>query len=97
VGILLLMAVAGWTTSPNEKPDDAAVIWAMRLGGPLAAAWACRATLRSPTEVSLKDRLRGVQPVMDVNCPLCGVPLFPEEPAWRCPRCGIRRRALKAA
>jgi len=96
VAILVLMAASAWAVSPREKPDDAMFIWAMRLGGPLAAGWALRATLNSPTEVNLKERLRSVQPILDVNCPLCGVVLVPEEPAWRCPQCGIRRGALKA-
>ena len=96
VAILVLMSASAWAVSPDEKPDDAVFIWVMRLGGPVAAVWALWATLRSPTEVNLKERLRSVQPIVAVDCPICGVVLVPEEPDWRCPRCGIRRRALRA-
>jgi rubrerythrin len=83
--------------SPAEKPEDTVFIWVVRVAGPLGTAWAAWATVRSPAEEKLKDRLRAVRPTMDANCPLCNVMLFPSEPAWQCPRCGIRRRALPAA
>ena len=68
----------------------------MRLAGPLLTAWAAWATLKSPAAERLKDKLRAVRPVMDADCPLCRVTLFPSEPAWHCPQCGIRRTALRA-
>jgi hypothetical protein len=97
IAILALMAASGWAVSPEEKPDDLAFIWAMRIGGPLAVAWAVWATVKSPPDVQLKDLLRAVPPIMDAHCPACGVMLLPEEPAWRCPQCGLARRALPAA
>ena len=97
IAILVLMALSGWAVSPDEKPDDLVFIWAIRIGGPLAVGWAVWATLKSPPDVRLKDMLRTVSPIMDPNCPACGVMLMPEEPAWRCPQCGLARRSLSAA
>jgi hypothetical protein len=97
VAVLALMTLSAFGVSPREKPDDAVFIWVVRLGGPLATAWAAWATLKSPPDVRLRDRLRGVSPLLDATCPLCKVMLFPSEPAWQCPRCGIRRTALPAA
>jgi hypothetical protein len=92
--VLALMSLSGWAVSTSEKPGDAVFLWAMRLGGPLAVAWAVWATLKSPPDVKLKTALRQVQPSMDVNCLVCGIPLIPDTPAWHCPRCGVRRVAL---
>ena len=97
VAILVLMSVSGWAVSPSEKPEDAAFIWGMRLGGPLATIWAIWATIKSPPDVNLKEKLRAIQPIVDVTCPVCKVALLPSEPAWQCPQCGIKRRALPAA
>jgi len=94
VGVLALISLSAWAVSPAEQPQDAPIIWAMRMCGPLAAAAAAWATARSPPDVKLADKLRAVVPIVDPHCPVCGVMLFPEEPAWSCPSCGIRRRAL---
>jgi hypothetical protein len=94
---LALFSLAPWGVSTREKRDDEAFIWIVRLGGPVVTAWAAWATLKSPPDVRLKDRLRAVAPLMDSTCPMCNVMLFPSEPAWRCPSCGIQRKALPAA
>jgi hypothetical protein len=93
---LFLMSLSSWAVSTREKPEDAAFIWCMRIGGPLAFAWALRATLKSPPDVNLRERLRTVPPLMDSTCPVCQTMLWPTEPAWKCPKCGIQRRALPA-
>jgi hypothetical protein len=97
VATLLLMSLSGWAVSPTEKPEDATFIWGMRIIGPIAFVWALRATLKDPPEVKLAERLRTVAPILDANCPVCQVMLSPTEPAWQCPQCGMRRRALPAA
>jgi hypothetical protein len=94
--ILGLLALSAWAVSPERKPEESAYIWALRVGGPIAFVWAVRATLKSPPDVRVEDLLRTVSPVVDVHCPECGVMLFPEEPAWRCPQCGMRRKSLPA-
>lgn len=94
VAILMLFTLSGWGVSPEEKPEDLVFIWVMRIGGPVAIAWAIWATLKSPPDARLKDLLRTVTPIMDTSCPVCAVTLMPEEPAWRCPQCGLTRRSL---
>src|SRR3989338_1357270 len=56
-GIVLLVvaSLSGWLVSTREKPGDTIVIWCMRLGGPIAVAWALWATLKSPPDVRLSD------------------------------------------
>ena len=93
---LALFSLAPWGVSTREKRDDEVFVWAVRLLGPVATVWPAWATLKSPPDVVLKDRLRGVAPSMDATCPLCKVTLFPSEPAWRCPQCGLQRRTLPA-
>ena len=93
---LALFSLAPWGVSTREKRDDEVFVWVVRLLGPVATVWAAWATLKSPPDVALKDRLRGVPPSMDATCPLCKVTLFPSEPAWHCPQCGLQRRTLPA-
>jgi len=97
VAILLLMSLSGWAVSTSEQPDDVAFIWGMRILSPIAFVWALRVTLKHTPEVNLKEQLRAVAPILDASCPVCHVMLSPTEPAWRCPRCGMHRRALPAA
>jgi len=97
VAILLLMSLSGWAVSTSEQPDDVAIIWGMRILSPIAFVWALRVTLKDTPEVNLKEQLRAVAPILDANCPVCHVMLSPTEPAWRCPQCGMHRRALPAA
>jgi hypothetical protein len=92
--ILALFALSAWAVTPAPQPAGAAFTWALRIGAPIALVFAVRATLRSPPDVRLGDVLRTVSPVTDVHCPDCREMLFPEEPAWRCPRCGMRRTFL---
>jgi hypothetical protein len=96
VACLAFFTLSAWMVSPAEKPEDTVFIWVVRLAGPLATAWAAWATARSPAGERLKEKLRGVRPLMDTACPLCRVTLFPSEPAWHCPQCGIRRTALRS-
>jgi len=97
VAVLGLMSLSGWGVSPNEQPDDALFIWAMRIGGPIATVWAAWATLNSAPDMDLTERLRRVQPISDTNCPLCRVSLYHNGSEWQCPECGIRREMLPAA
>ena len=94
IGMLALMTLSSWMVSPVEKPEDRVFIWAVRIGGPIALGWAIRATVKSPPGARLEDLLRTVPPIMDAHCPQCAVMLLPEEPAWRCPQCGLARRSL---
>jgi len=94
---LALFSLSGWAVSTSEQPDDAAFIWGMRLGGPIALVWAVWATIKSPRDIDLREKLRTVRPVVELTCPLCKVNMLPTEPAWQCPQCGIKRRPLPAA
>jgi hypothetical protein len=95
--VLLLLSILGWIVSTSEKPDDAAFIWSLRIICPLLLAGVLWVTVKNPPEVTLKERLRTVEPIMDASCPVCHIMLSPTEPAWQCPQCGMRRRALPAA
>ena len=97
VVVLFLTGLLGWAVPVREFPEDSLFFWVLRIGGPVGGLWALWATLRTPSDVDLKGMLRAVQPITDVDCPICKIPLFPSEPAWRCTRCGIKRRALGAA
>jgi hypothetical protein len=99
VGVVALVffTLPAFFVSPAEKPEDFYWIWGFRIGGPIAILWAIWATLRSPSDENLKERLRLVSPIMDATCPVCDIMLMPTEPAWQCPNCGMRRRALPAA
>jgi hypothetical protein len=94
VAVLALFSLSAWGVSPSEKPDDAVFIWAVRVGGPIATIWAAWATLRSPAEIDLREKLRHVRPIADTTCPVCRVSLYHNGAEWQCPTCGIRREAL---
>ena len=96
VGVLAFFSLLGWVLPPGTARQDAAFTWLLRLGGPLATAWAVWATVKGPAEVHLADSLRLVQPDVRVNCPVCQAPLHESESGWVCPRCGIRREVLPA-
>ena len=95
--ILILGSVSMWAVSATDIPEDPAILWIMRIGLPVAAVFALRATLRSPPDVQLKDLLRTVRPATDTRCPVCNSTLEVTAPHWRCSRCGIERRSLRAA
>jgi rubrerythrin len=73
-----------------------AILWSLRLGLPLATAFAIRAAVRHRPEPDFKRRLEQVRPFEGWRCPLCGGQLI-NLPRWHCLSCGAEHRPLAAA
>jgi len=95
VVVVVVFAVAGWTASPgpNETGEDLAILWALRIGAPIAFIFALRHTWRSKPDVRLKDRLKEVPPADELSCALCSAPLLRDH-RWRCSSCGAERMVV---
>jgi hypothetical protein len=81
----------------SEGPDDATLIWGMRIGGLAATAFATWAVLRSRAPLRLEDHLRAVPPNDDRECPLCHADMSESGMGAKCVKCGIRREVLHAS
>lgn len=86
--ILILLAIMAW--SEPVTADSVWFTWACRVGAPLVAFLLLIHLLRSPKELSLKERLAAVQPAMDTICPFCDTPMVGGS-RWSCPSCGVVR------
>ncbi|HXU34417.1 MAG TPA: hypothetical protein VN851_27905 [Thermoanaerobaculia bacterium] len=91
--ILALMSAVTWVPMPDAK-DDMAMIWALRIGLPLATALAIRSAVRHRPEPDFKRRLAEVRPFEGWQCPLCGGQLM-NLPKWHCLNCGAEHRPLR--
>lgn len=98
VGIVLLalFALSAWTGEfPDKDVGDLVGKWLMRLGLPVAVAFAVRSTLRAPQPERLKEKLRVVAPHREAFCPLCGGQLVRRASGWQCMKCGAERQDLQ--
>ena len=89
LAILILLAAASWAM-PVEA-DFVAGSWIFQIGAPIAAILTLVHLLRTPADVSLKERLAGILPASDATCPFCGVQLIVGERCF-CPRCAVVRQ-----
>lgn len=89
-GLLGFFAFVFWL-APIE-PGEEAMMWALRIGLPIAFPLALRATLRSPPDVNLSEKLREVMPISDPYCPFCKVALVSAD--WHCPSCKVFRMTV---
>jgi hypothetical protein len=83
--VLLFIAVVFWMI-----PPEAGWMWALRIILPIASATLLIYLLRTPGDVSLKERLATVQPATDMTCPFCAAPLMVGDRCY-CPGCGAVR------
>ena len=96
IGLLALMALSAWTVDA-KKEDDVAVTWLMRIGLPIGVVFAVRATLRGAAPEKLKDKLRGIVPYRERQCPLCQGQLVGRAAGFSCVKCGAHRQDVRAA
>ena len=89
LAILILFATAFWAM-PVER-DFVAGTWIFRIGAPIAALLTLVHLLRTPADVSLKERLARILPASDVTCPFCGIQLIVGERCF-CPSCAVVRQ-----
>lgn len=87
---LALAALVGWTEP--VAPEDAAVIWGLRFGLPLASLILGISAIRQRPWPCLKEKLAQVEPSKTLECPFCYAPLMPQPEGARCMRCEIDRR-----
>lgn len=87
--VLILVSVVFW--AGPVPPDFVVGIWIIRVGAPVAAILVLWHLLRTPIDLSLKERLSTVVPASETICPFCGTPLT-GGPHWSCPGCGVVRR-----
>ena len=98
VGVLLMTTIFFWSLSVAELPEDATLIWAIRIASSVGFALALRATVRSPQDVNLEAKLRNVTDSMvGEHCPICRGELVSIQGAVRCPACNVERMALRTA
>ena len=95
--MLALVAAVMWADMPTENAEDVAVIWASRIGFPIALVFAIRATLRAGEPEDLAGKLGAISPYTGTRCPVCNGEGFAAAPKWRCISCGAERHDVKAA
>lgn len=96
--ILALLSAAAWAPWPVLPSDltDRIMLWALRLGLPLATVLTIRSAVRHQPEPNFKRLLEQVLPYEGWQCPLCGGQLF-NLPKWHCMNCGAEHRPLRKA
>ena len=88
LAILIFLSVSSWI--PDVKKPDEWFLWVFRIVGPAAGLPLLRHLLRSPKELSWRQRLKFIAPADDITCPFCTTPLL-SGPRWSCPGCGVLR------
>lgn len=89
LAVLAVLTAFLWAAPPD--PGSATVSWIFRICAPICAILLLVHLVRSPKDVSLKDRLAGIQPAADTACPFCGTPLMVLASGCSCPTCGVIR------
>jgi hypothetical protein len=83
-----LLAIPFWLTPID--PENAAILWSLRLGCVFAAIGTLWWIAAGSDDVERRRRLAELPPNYTPECPLCNVVMLPGE-RWHCPRCGIVR------
>lgn len=90
----ILMAIAMFTAvfwAEPISPDFMAGGWICRLGGVLASLALFAYLLKEPEESPIKQKLVGITPASDSDCPFCEVPLIIGSRSF-CPVCEVARQ-----
>lgn len=90
LAILVILSVVFWMVPMND-PGFSKEMWIFRIAAPAVAIWTLIDLLRTPKDISLKEKLAAVMPAADTMCPTCAVPLVVGD-KWRCPLCGLVRK-----
>ncbi len=86
--IAALMALPAWMIPASEQ--DLVFVWLYRVLSGLVLIGAIVWVVKHQPQVPLKERLAGVRPYEEPDCPLCGARLL-DVPVWHCPQCGAIR------
>jgi len=92
VVILVLMTLSFWFAVPEGEVEPG-MLWAMRIGLPVALFFLVRSILRHRDEPDFKARLAAVQPHSGHDCLLCGGTLAFGAPS-RCEQCEAQHKPL---
>lgn len=90
-GLMVLLFLSALSWAAPVAPDLVVVTWGFRIGAPLGALLVLAHLLRTPTDLSLTQRLASIGPATDTICPFCGTQLIVLSSVCTCPICGVVR------
>jgi hypothetical protein len=88
--ILVLLGPVFWFMPPDPEFPLAA-LWACRIGFPVGAVLLMMHLMKTPEDISLKERLAQIPPAAGTTCPFCGTNLLILASEASCPQCKVVR------